>query len=148
MVKSKERAAAKMERGVRAAGPEIKAGMLEAPDPLDILTSDSKKYGDKMVAGVIESQRTGRWAQGLKKAKEQDKWKGSIDRAAAHYTERAVDMVDNAMSDYDARVSCIERAQAIVKDLPTTTTGERIAKSAAYQLAVHKEFNKLYGRTE
>lgn len=147
MVKSRDRAAAKMERGVRAAGPEIKAGMQDAVDPLDVLTSDAKKYGDKMLAGVAEAQRTGKWKQGLEKAKAADKWKGSIDRAAAHYTERAADMVEGAMSDYDARAQCIERAQAVVKDMASTTRSDRIAKSAAYQDAVGKEFDKLYGRT-
>lgn len=147
MVKSKERAAAKMERGVRAAAPEIKAGMNDAVDPLDVLASDPKKYGDKMIAGVQEAQRTGKWSQGIKKAKEGDKWKKSVDRAAAHYTERAADMVNNAMNDYDARAQAIERAQATVKNMPSTTRTERIQKSAAYQEAVGREFDKLYGRT-
>ena len=147
MVKSRERAAAKMERGVRAAGPEIKAGMQDATDPLDILTADPKKYGDKMVAGVQEAQRTGRWKSGLEKAKSQDKWKNSVDRASAHYVERAGDMVENSMSDYDSRASCIEKAQALVKDMPSTTRDERIAKSAEYQRVVGKEFDKLYNRT-
>ena len=147
MVKSKERAAAKMERGVRAAGPEIKAGMADAIDPLDILTSDTKKYGDRMLAGSAEAVRTGKWKQGLEKAKAGGKWKGSIDRASAHYVERAADMVENSMEDYDSRAQCIERAQAIVKDMPTTTRDERIAKSAEYQRVVGKEYDKLYGRT-
>lgn len=147
MVKSKERAAAKMERGVRAAAPEIKAGMAEAVDPLEVLASDPKKYGDKMSAGVQEALRTGKWQQGVKKAKEAGKWKKSVDRAASHYTERAADMVESAMSDYDARAQAIERAQAAVKNMPSTTRTERIQKSAAYQEAVGKEFDKLYGRT-
>lgn len=147
MVKSKARAEAKMERGVRAAGPEIEAGMQEAEDPLSILASDTKGFGEKMLAGAQEAVRTGKWAQGIKKAESEDKWKESIPRAKAHYTEAAPRMVSNAMSDYDSRAQCIERAQASVKMMSTTTRADRISKSSAYQEAVAKEFDKLYGRT-
>ena len=147
MVKSKERASAKMERNVRTAGTELKAGMTDAIDPLTILSADPKKYGDKMAAGVAESVRTQKWAKGIEKAKGRNAWKTSADRAAAHYQEAAPRMVANAMEDYDSRAACIERAQAATKNMPTTTRAERMQKGFAYQEAVAKEFDKLYGRT-
>ena len=147
MVKSKEPASAKMERNVRSAGAELKAGMADAVDPLDVLSADPKKYGDKMSAGVAEAVRTKKWEKGIEKAKGRDSWKKSGDRAAAHYQEAAPRMVENAMEDYDSRAACIGRAQAATKDLPTTTRDERMAKGYAYQQAVAKEFDKLYGRT-
>lgn len=148
MVKSEERARAKMERNVRGAGVELKAGMADAIDPLDILTADPKKFGEKMSAGVAESIRTKKWEKGLQKAKDRNSWKESGDRAAAHYQEAAPRMVENAMEDYSGRAAAIERAKAIIKDMPSTTRSERIARSSAYQIAVGKEFDKLYGRTE
>jgi hypothetical protein len=55
-------------------------------------------------------------------------------------------MVDNAMSSYNARAQAIAKAQAAVKDMPTTTRQQRIAKSAKYQEVVGAEFDKVFGR--
>jgi hypothetical protein len=146
MVKSRARAEAKMRNRVSTAGGELKAGMGEAPDPLDVISADMANKEKKLVAGVQEGVSKGYYKQGILKAKERNSWKTSADRAGRHYEERADDMVKNAMSTYDIRGQAIEAAKAKVRDMPTTTRDQRIAKGNAYLKAVAEEMDKAFGR--
>ena len=146
MVKSKSRVEQKMRERVRTAGSELKAGMMEGPDPIDIALKDPAAHVKKMQDGLAEAARRGKIEGGLKKAKERNAWKGSIDRAASHYEESADRMVDHAMEDYDARAGAIERAKQKVSGMPRTTRAQRIAYGAAYAQALGEEMDKLYGR--
>lgn len=147
MVKSKARVQQKMAERVRTAGAELKAGMQEAPNPIDVALKDVNAHVKKMQDGLAEAARTGRIGIGLKRAKERGSWEKSFDRAAQNYEAAADRMVENAMEDYDARAAAIQRALDKVKGMPRITTAQKIAYGAAYQQAVHEEFNKLYGRT-
>lgn len=146
MVKSVEEVRAKMEERVATAGKYLKQGMAAAEDPIDKLLKDPEGYQKKLVAGVQEAANRGSYKAGLLKAKERNAWQNSQDRAASHYEERAPEMVENAMSNYAARAAAIERAKKAVENMPTTTRGQRIAKSAAYQQKVGEEFDKVFGR--
>jgi hypothetical protein len=146
MVKSKARVEAKMKERVRTAGSELKAGMLEGPDPIDIALKDPAAHAKKMQDGLNEAIRRGKVEGGLKKAKERNSWKNSIDRAASNYEGAADRMVAHAMEDYDARAAAIERAKAKVAGMPRTTRAQRIAYGAAYAQAVGEEMDRLYGR--
>ena len=146
MVKSRAEVEEKMRDRVSTAGKYLRQGMEAAEDPLAVLLKDPAKAAKKHAAGVIEAHRRGSFIAGLKKAKARNSWKESLDRAGAHFEERTEDMVDNAMESYDARASAIERAQARVADLPTTTRAQRIAKSGKYQEYVGEEFDKVFGR--
>ena len=146
MVKSRARAEKKMLDRVRTAGSELKAGMSEAKDPLDVIQADIANKENKLIAGVQEGIKRGSYRQGIARAKERNSWKNSQDRAGRHYEERADDMVKNAMEDYDSRAGAIERAKAKVATMPTTTRQQRIAKGTAYLQAVSEEMDKVYGR--
>ena len=146
MVKSRARVAAKMQDRVRTAGAELKAGMVEGQDPIDVALKNPAEHAKKMQDGLNEAIRRGKVEAGLKKAKGRNAWKNAIDRAAQHYEASADRMVTNAMEDYDARAGAIERALAKVTSMPKTTRDQRIAYSAAYQKALGEEMDKLYGR--
>jgi len=146
MAKSRARVAAKMQDRVRTAGSELKAGMMEAPDPIEIALKNPAEHAKKMADGLNEAIRRGKVEAGLKKGKSRNAWKNSIERAAQHYEASADRMVANALEDYDARVAAIERALAKVANMPRTTRDQRIAYSAAYQKALGEEMDKLYGR--
>lgn len=146
MVKSRARAENKMRDRVRVAGPELQAGMGEAPDPLDIISADIANKEKALAAGVQEAVRTGSYRAGIAKAKTRNSWKNSAVRAGSHYQERADDMVKNAMESYDSRAQAIEAAKAKVKGMPRTTRDQRIAYSAAYLKAVGEEMDKVFGR--
>jgi hypothetical protein len=146
MVKSAAEVAEKMKERVATGGKYLRKGMDAAEDPLDIISRDPTGYAKKLAAGVTESVRTGAYEAGIKKAKANDSWGKSKERAGRHFEERADDMVTNSMIDYDARAKAIENAQNSVKNLPTVTRDQRIAKSAAYQKAVGAEMDKVYGR--
>lgn len=135
-----------MQDRVRTAGSELKAGMMEAPDPIEIALKNPAEHAKKMADGLIEAIRRGKVEAGLKKAKSRNAWKNSIERAAQHYEASADRMVANALEDYDARIAAIERALAKVANMPRTTRDQRIAYSAAYQKALGEEMDKLYGR--
>lgn len=147
MVKSKARVEQKMRDRVRTAGAELKAGLQDAPNPIDIALKDVNGHVKKMQDGLAEAARTGRIAIGLQRAKKRGSWENSFDRAAQNYEASADRMVANAMEDYDARAQAMQRALEKVKGMPRITTAQRIAYSSALQLAQHEEFNKLYGRT-
>ena len=146
MVKTRAEVEEKMRDRVGTAGKYLKQGMDGAEDPIDVLLKDPAAAQKKLLDGQAEAARRGSYEAGLRKAKERNAWQNSKDRAAAHYEERTDDMVSNAMSSYDARAGAIERAQAAVKDMPTTTRAQRIAKSAKYQETVGAEFDKVFGR--
>jgi len=146
MAKSRARVAAKMQDRVRTAGSELKAGMMEAPDPIEIALKNPAEHAKKMADGLNEAIRRGKVEAGLKKAKSRNAWKNSIERAAQHYEASADRMAANALEDYDARIAAIERALAKVANMPRTTRDQRIAYSAAYQKALGEEMDKLYGR--
>ena len=146
MVKTEAEVRAKMQERVATAGKYLKSGMDAAVDPIDVLLSNPDGYQAKLVAGVQEAARKGSYKAGLLKAKERNAWQNSKDRAAAHFEERAVDMVDNAMASYPERMRVIEAAQKAVADMPTTTRAQRIAKSAKYQEVAGQGYDKLYGR--
>jgi len=146
MVKSRAEVESKMRERVATSGKYLRMGMDAAEDPIDKLLKDAEKYQQKLIAGVQEAAKRGSYKAGLLKAKDRNAWQMSKDRAAAHFEERADDMVANAMTSYDARAAAIAKAQAAVADMPTTTRGQRIAKSAKYQELVGQEFDRVFGR--
>lgn len=146
MVKSAAEVAEKMKERVATGGKYLRQGMAGAEDPLDVISKDPAGYAKKLQAGVTEAVRTGSYEAGIKKAKARNAWGDSHERAGRHFEERADDMVQNAMSDYEGRARAIENAQKATANMPTTTRDQRIAKSAAYQKAVGQEMDKLYGR--
>jgi hypothetical protein len=146
MVKSKETARARMERGVRGAGEALKEGFREGENPVKVLLADPD-LEKKHQAGVAEAHRKGKMRAGLKKADERNAWPESADRAAAHYTEKEAEMVDHAMEDYDQRATCLEAAKKAVKDMPRTTVDQREARGKAYRDSFRKCLDKAKGRT-
>jgi hypothetical protein len=145
MVKSKERARRKMLANVRTAGAELKAGMEEGPDPIDIALKNPAEHAAKMKAGLDESIRRGKLEAGLKKAKQRNAYRTSIDKAAMRYEQSADVMVERSMEGYDERAACQERAAAKVAGMPTMTRDQRLAKGYEYQKAVAIEFDKMRG---
>lgn len=145
MVKSKAAVERKMRERVSSAGQYLKEGMDEAPDPVDVLLSDVAGNEKKLVDGVAEAIRRGKYKAGLETAKARGSWNKSKDRAAAHYEERAEDMVAHSMEGYDERAQCIETAKASVKNMPTTTRDQRIAKGAAYAKAMGACMDRVKG---
>lgn len=133
MVKSRAAVERKMKDRVTTAGTYLKEGMAEAEDPVDVLLKDIGENEKKLVDGVTESIRRGKYKAGLETAKSRDSWGKSHDRAAAHYEERADDMVSHAMEGYDERKGCIEAAKAVSDKMPKATRAQRIARSAKYQ---------------
>jgi len=146
MVASKERARKKMEERVATAGSYLKEGMEEAEDPVDILLKDPEKYGKQMVDGLQNAVQSGRYKGGLERAKQRGSYKRSTERAANHYSERAGDMAEHAMEDYDARAAAIKRAQDAIRHMPKATYEQRKARMNKYNEVIHQEMNKLYGR--
>jgi len=148
MVKSKDLVEEKMKERVQTAGKYLKAGMEEAEDPIDVLLSNPDLYLKRMIDGLMEALRTGKILAGLKRAKERDAWKNSIDRAASHYEERAEDMVKNAMESYEKRMECIEKARKAIADMPKATRKQKIARSQKYLEVVGECFDKVFGRKQ
>lgn len=146
MVKTKAEFEEKMRERVGSAGKYLKAGMAAAEDPLDVLSKNPEESAKKWKAGIDEANRKGNFQAGIKKAKADDAWRKSQDRAADHFEQRKDDMVANAAKDYDARAKVIEAALKAVESMPTTTRAQRIAKSAKYQEEVGKGMDALYGR--
>lgn len=147
MVKSKSYAEKKMKDRVSTAGGYLKEGMEEAEDPIDVLLKDPEGFAKRLVENLTEAIRRGKYAGGLKTAKDRDAWKKAIPRAGAHFEERADEMVEHAMEDYDDRAKCIESAQKGVSKLPTKTRAQRIAKSGKYQELMGECMDKVKGRT-
>lgn len=133
MVKDRAAVERKMRDRVGTAGTYLKEGMEGADDPVDVLLKDVAGNEKKLIDGVTEAVRRGKFKAGLEAAKRRDSWAKSHDRAAAHYEERADDMVSHAMEGYDERKTCIETAQAAIKAMPKATRAQRIARSAKYQ---------------
>ena len=145
MVKSKAAVEHKMRDRVSTAGTYLKEGMAEAPDPVDVLLKDVAGNEKKLVDGVNEAVRRGKYKAGLETAKARGSWVKSHDRAAAHYEERADDMVANSMEGYDARASCIEKAQKVIESMPKATRAQRIARSSKYQEEMGKCMDSVRG---
>ena len=145
MVKSKAATERKMRERVSTAGTYLKEGMAEAPDPVDVLLSDVAGNEKKLVDGVAEAVRRGKYKAGLETAKARGSWKNSQDRAGAHYEERAEDMVKHSMEGYDERANCIESAKDSTKSMPTTTRDQRIAKGAAFAKAMGTCMDRVKG---
>ncbi len=145
MVKSKAAVERKMRDRVSTAGTYLREGMAEAPDPVDILLADVPGNEKKLVDGVAEAVRRGKYKSGLESAKARGSWKNSHERAGRHYEERADDMVKNSMEGYDDRANCIESAKKSTANLPVTTRDQRIAKGAAYAKAMGACMDKVRG---
>jgi len=133
MVKSKAAVERKMRERVATAGTYLMEGMDEAPDPVDVLLKDIVGNEKKLLDGVSESLRRGKYKAGLETAKARGSWQKSKVRAGAHYEERADDMVEHAMEGYDSRAGCIEKAQKAIEAMPKATRAQRIARSGKYQ---------------
>lgn len=147
MVKSKALAEKKMKDRVESAGKYLTEALGEAPDPLDVILEDPEGHMKKMEAGLKEANRTGKTIGGIKKAKERNSWATSHDRAGSHYEERAADMVNHAMEDYDVRAGCIETAKKVIKSMAKATRTDRIKRSARYQEEMGKCMDRAKGRT-
>lgn len=146
MVKSQADVEAKMKDRVSTAGTYLKKGMTTADDPIDVLLKNPDGYAKKMQDGLADAVKRGNYTIGLQRAKTRNAYKGSTDRAGAHFEERTADMVKNAMDSYPARAAAIKTAQDAVANMPTATRAQRIAKSAKYQEVVGVEFDKAFGR--
>jgi hypothetical protein len=146
MVKSKEAAMRKMEDRVATAGTYLKEALAEAEDPIDVALKDVNAHTSKMTAGLQEAVRVGKVEEGLKKAKARGSWEKSHDRAAAHYEERASDMVEHAMEGYDERRECIEKSKKAIEKMPKATRAQRIARSSKYQEEMGKCMDAKKGR--
>lgn len=146
MVKSKAYAEKKMKDRVSTAGIYLREGMEEAEDPIDVLLKNPEGYAKRLIENLSEALRRGKFKGGLETAKARNAWKGAIDRAGAHFEERADDMVDHAMEDYDVRAKCIEEAQKGIFDMPTKTRANRIARSGKYQELMGACMDKAKGR--
>ena len=145
MVKSKEVAERRMRERVSTAGAYLKEGFEEAEDPIDVLLKDPEKFAKKLVDGLTEAIRKGKFTAGLKTAKDRDAWKKSKDRAGAHYEERADEMVAHAMEGYDERAKCIEEAKKAIAGMPSATRAQRIARSAKYQEVMGECMDRVRG---
>lgn len=146
MVKSKAAAEKKMRDRVSTAGPYLQEGMTEAEDPIDVLLKDPEGNAAKLIAGLQDAIKRGQYKIGLLTAKNRDAWKSAIPRAGAHFEERAVDMVNHAMEDYDVRAKCIEEAQKAIGTMSKATRAQRIARSAKYQELMGVCMDKAKGR--
>ena len=146
MTKTREQVEEKMRERVSTAGKYVKEGMNAAEDPIEVLLKDPKGYAEKLLAGLTDAIRRGNYQVGLKAAQERNAWKGAIDRAASHFEERANDMVTNAMSSYDKRMTAIEAAKRAISNMPKATRVQRIARSTKYQTVVGEEMDKAFGR--
>jgi len=145
MVKSKEVAERRMRERVSTAGSYLKEGFEEAVDPIEVILRDPDGFAKKLVDGLVEAIRKGKYTVGLKTAKDRDAWKGSSDRAARHYEERADDMVAHAMEGYDERAKCIEEAKKAIEKMPSATRAQRIARSAKYQEVMGECMDRVKG---
>ena len=145
MVKSRAAVERKMRDRVATAGTYLKEGMGEAEDPVDVLLKDVAANEKKLIDGVTEAVRRGKFKAGLETAKARGSWGKSHDRAAAHYEERADDMVEHAMDGYDERKNCIEAAQKAIESMPKATRAQRIARSAKYQEAMGSCMDRVRG---
>lgn len=145
-MKSKAAAERKMKERVATAGSFLKEGMTEAVDPLDVLSKDPEGYAKKLQDGLADSIRRGKWQGGIKTAKTRNAYKTSVDRAGAHFEERAEDMVSHAMEDYDVRVKCIEEAKRGIDAMPKASRAQRIARAAKYQELMGVCMDKAKGR--
>jgi hypothetical protein len=148
MVKSLEAAKRKMKDRVSTAASYLQEGLGEAPDPIDILLKNPDASAKKLADGVNQSIKSGKYKQGLEKAKKRGSWRDSHERAGAHYAERADDMSEHAMEDYPARAAAIKRCQDAIADMPKATFVQREARGAKYRQLYHEEMNKLYGRKD
>ena len=92
-----------------------------------------------------ESIRRGAYKSGLERAKARDSWGKSHERAAAHYEERADDMVEHAMEGYDERANCIETAKSAISGMPKATRAQRIARSSKYQEVMGSCMDRVRG---
>jgi len=146
VVKSKADVEEKMKDRISTAGAYLKKGMEAAEDPIDVLLKDPDGYGKALLAGLQDAMKRGSYKIGLERAKGRNAWKGSMDRAGAHFEERSDDLVKHAMETYDARKGAIEAAKAKIKSMPSSTREQRIARSTAYQRFVGEEFDKVFGR--
>lgn len=145
MVKSRAAVERKMRDRVATAGTYLKEGMAEADDPVDVLLKDVAANEKKLLDGVAEAIRRGKYKSGLEVAKARGSWGKSHDRAASHYEERADDMVDHAMEGYDERKNCIETAQKALEAMPKATRAQRIARSAKYQEVMGSCMDRVRG---
>jgi len=146
MTKSKKLAERKMRERAATAGSFLKEAMEEAESPVDVILADIDAKEKALQLGLANAIKRGKYRGGLKKASERKSWEGSSDRAASHYAERADDMTEHAMEDYDQRMSVIETAKKSIAKMDKSTPEARIARSQAYLKAVHIGFDKLYGR--
>lgn len=133
MIKPKASVVRKMRDRVATAGTYLKEGMEAAEDPVDVLLKDVAANEKKLIDGLTEAVRRGKYKSGLEIAKTRGSWGKSHDRAAAHYEERADDMVAHAMEGYDERATCIETAKKALESMPKATRAQRIARSSKYQ---------------
>lgn len=146
MVKSQADVEAKMRDRVSTAGAYLIKGMASAEDPVDVLLKDPAGAAKKMIDGLTDAVKRGNYKIGLERAKARGSWKGSQNRAGAHFEERKDDMVKNAMDSYPARASAIKAAQDATANMPTATRAQRIAKGSAYLTKVGEEMDKAFGR--
>ncbi|MBA7472238.1 hypothetical protein ES707_07560 [subsurface metagenome] len=146
MVKPQADVESKMRDRVSTAGPYLRSGMESADDPIDVLLTDPEGYAEALIAGLRDAVKRGSYKIGLERAKTRGSWKKAIPRAAAHFEERADDLVRNAMESYAVRKTAIEAAQLKIKNMPRATRDQRIARSTAYQKFVGEEFDKAFGR--
>ncbi|MHC1567521.1 MAG: hypothetical protein ACXQTD_07415 [Candidatus Syntropharchaeia archaeon] len=145
-VKTREEVEAKMRERIGTAGKYLQEALEKAEDPLDVLLKDPDAFAKKLAENLAEAIRTGKFASGLKKAKERNAWKNATERAGRHYEERTDDIVEHALSNYDERRKCIEEARKAIENMPTRTREDRIKRSAEYQRRVAECFDRVFGR--
>lgn len=146
MVKSKTNVEEKMKDRISTAGKYLERGMEDAEDPIDVLLSDVEGAQKKLLEGLQDAIKRGNYKIGLERAKSRDAWRTSKGRAAAHFEERADDIVERSMETYDSRMACVEKAQKEIAKMPKATRAQRIARSTKYQEITGECYDKLFGR--
>jgi len=138
MVKSKERVLAKLGRSVRAAGPEVTAGIRDAEDPAVIALKDIKNHTTKMSAGLTNAINDGRVEAGLKKPLKRGSYHASAERAGRNYASRVDDIVKNYGDGYDEQAKIVEAGQMAISKMPKATFEDKQARARVFAETTHK----------
>lgn len=97
-------------------------------------------------AGVAQAVSSGKWQNRVQSVSLEDWKRAAVQKGAARLSQGAAAAVDKVRAANERTWPMIEAAQARVAQMPRTTTAERIARSQAYQIAMHEIATQRAGR--
>lgn len=130
-----QQVADKWSRRMKASGADMRTGV-EGVTTAPGVKAATK--ADKMLAGIQEAIRSGKWQKAVSSVSLEDWKKAMIDKGINRVSAGVDASMQKTTQKFDALMSAIGSLKPTIDKMPDTTFEDRVAKMVAWSQGMHK----------